>query len=81
MTADGWTVPEAQEQFAAAGLPVDRLDRLLWCLPGFLPCGYSQPGAKGGRRFKRYPIGDLQRLHGFLASNGWLTKPPASGDM
>lgn len=76
MTAQGWTVAEAREELARTGIPIDRLDKLIWCLPGFLACGYSEPGEKGGRRYKRYPIGDLQRLHGFLAENGWLTAPP-----
>ena len=77
---DGWTVADAIAQFAETGKPIDRLGKLLWCLPGFQACGYSKPGPDGGRRYKRYSIGDLQRLHGFLARNGWLDKPPASGD-
>lgn len=77
--ADGWTIPEAREKFAETGKPIDQLGKLIWCLPGFTECGYSDPGPEGGRRFKRYAIGDLQRLHGFLARNGWLDRP-SSGD-
>lgn len=75
--ADGWTIPEAREQLAATGLPVDHLDRIIRALPGFRPCGETKPGDHGGRGYKLYPIGDLQRLHSALAP--WL-KDPASGD-
>ena len=82
MTADGWTIHQAREELARTGLPIDRLADLLGALPGFVPCGEERkkPGSKGGRGHKLYPIGDLQRLHGFLARNGWLDKPASAAD-
>lgn len=79
--AEGWTIPQAREELARTGLPIDRLADLLGALPGFPRLGEERkkPGSAGGRGYKLYPIGDLQHLHGFLARNGWLDKP-ASGD-
>lgn len=79
MTADGWTISEACEQFAAAGLPVDprRFRMVIRALPGFKSVGETASTARGGRGHAIYEIGDLQRLHSALAP--WLGDP-ISGD-
>ena len=71
MTADGWTVDEAREQFSQAGLPVDGLARIISVLPGFQRIGEERSGERGGRGHALYDIGQLQRLHSALAP--WLT--------
>jgi hypothetical protein len=75
VTADGWTVTEAREQFARTGLPVDGLDQIIRALPGFTRIGETRSGERGGRGHALYEIKELQILHGFLASHGWLTPP------
>ena len=79
MTAHGWTVAEAREQFASTGLPIDGLARIIHELPGFQRIGEKKkpPGSQGGRGHAIYDIGQLQRLHAALAP--WLTAP-APGD-
>jgi hypothetical protein len=74
VTADGWTVAEAREQFARTGLPVDGLDQIIRALPGFTRIGETRSGKKGGRGQALYEIKELQLLHGALAR--WLTPPP-----
>jgi len=74
MTADGWTVADACEQFAAAGMPVDpaafRLVIKAVRLTGKLkPVGEKRApaGSKGGRGWPVYAISDMQRLHARMA--------------
>ena len=72
-----WTIAEAVEQFAAAGMPVDE-DRFRIAVTRVarIPrAGETPSGAKGGRGHPLYPIPDLQRLHAALAP--WLT--PSGG--
>ena len=69
--AEGWTVDEAREQFAQAGVPVDGLARIIRALPGFQRIGETPSGEHGGRGHALYDIGQLQRLHAALAP--WLT--------
>jgi hypothetical protein len=71
--AEGWTVAEAVEQFAQAGVPFDGLDRVIRALPGFRRIGEVRkpPGSMGGRGPAVYDIAQLQRLHAALAP--WLT--------
>jgi hypothetical protein len=78
VTAQGWTVAEAVEQFAQAGVPFDGLDRIIRALPGFQRIGEVRklPGSKGGRGDALYSIADLQRLHSALAP--WLIMPGGS---
>jgi hypothetical protein len=71
VTAQGWTVTEAREQFEQAGLPVDGLARIIRALPGFQRIGETPAGEKGGRGHALYSIGELQRLHAALSP--WLT--------
>jgi hypothetical protein len=78
VTADGWTVVEAREQFARTGLPVDGLDQIIRALPGFTRIGETRSGERGGRGHALYSIGELQRLHSALAP--WLTRPLDSGN-
>jgi hypothetical protein len=75
VTADGWTVTEAREQFAETGIPMDGLDQIIRALPGFTRIGETRPvpGGKGGRGHAVYEIGELQMLHTALAR--WLTPP------
>jgi hypothetical protein len=77
--ADGWTIPMAVEQFAAAGMPVDeaRFRIAVTRVARIRRAGEMPSGQKGGRGQSVYPIGELQRLHSALAP--WLTVPP-SGD-
>ena len=72
--ADGWTVDEAREQFAQAGVPMDGLARIIRALPGFRRIGETPSGEHGGRGCALYDIGQLQLLHKALAP--WLTMPP-----
>jgi hypothetical protein len=69
---EGWTIAEAREQFAQAGVPFDGLARVIQVLPGFQRTGEKKkpPGSKGGRGELVYDIGDLQQLHAVLAR--WL---------
>jgi hypothetical protein len=79
--ADGWTVDEAREQFAQAGVPFDGLAWVIRALPGFQRIGEKRkpPGSQGGRGELVYSIADLQRLHARLAE--WLIpQDPPSGD-
>lgn len=69
MTDDGWTIKEACEQFAAAGVPVTpyRLRKAIGAA-GLEPVGRGpSSGPQGGRGQNRYPISELQRLHAALA--------------
>ena len=72
--AEGWTVQEAAEQFAQAGIPFNGLDRVIRALPGFRRIGETPSGEHGGRGHAIYDIAQLQRLHSALAP--WLTVPP-----
>lgn len=77
MSAEGWTVAEACQEFERAGMPVDpaRLRGIIRHLPGLTRIGETRkpPGSKGGRGDPLYPIGELQRLHAALTP--WLTTP------
>lgn len=75
MTADGWTISEALEQFRRQGMPVDEaafrdVVTVLRRAGKFVPCGEKPPGPQGGRGEKMHGIGELQRLHSALAP--WL---------
>lgn len=74
-----WTIAEAVEQFAAAGMPVDedRFRIAVTRVARIRRAGETASGAKGGRGHPLYPIEQLQRLHAALAP--WLTTP--SGDI
>jgi hypothetical protein len=73
MTADGWTIAEACEQFAAAGMPVDeaRFRLAVTRVARLQRVGETPSGEKGGRGQFLYPIGELQLLHAALVR--WLT--------
>jgi hypothetical protein len=75
VTADGWTVDEAREQFAKTGIPFDSLGKIISLLPGFQRIGEKRkpPGSKGGRGEAVYDLAMLQQLHGRLAE--WLVPP------
>lgn len=75
MTAHGWTIDEACQEFAAAGLTVDprRFRVIVRNLPGLQRCGEAPKGPKGGRGDALYPIGDLQEL--ITRLEPWLTPP------
>jgi hypothetical protein len=73
VTADGWTIPQACEQFKQQGMPVEErhLRAIIRHLPGLNPVGETKSGPTGGRGHPLYDIGSLQRLHSALAP--WLT--------
>jgi hypothetical protein len=73
VTAHGWTVSEARDEFAKAGMPVDGLARIIRALPGFRRIGETPSGEHGGRGHALYEIGELQRLHAALSP--WLIAP------
>jgi hypothetical protein len=76
---EGWTVAEAVEQFAQAGVPMDGLARVIRALPGFQRIGETESGEHGGRGYAVYDIAELQQLHGRLAR--WLIpRDPPPGD-
>lgn len=75
MTAHGWTISEACEEFERAGLPVDPgRFRMAIRAVKLKPVGETTSGRKGGRGQSLYEIGQLQRLHAALAP--WMTVPP-----
>ena len=77
-----WTIAEAVEQFAAAGMPVDeaRFRIAVTRMARLKRAGETRqpPGSKGGRGHPLYEIGDLQRLHADVAK--WIPAetPPVS---
>ena len=75
MTADGWTLAEADAEFTAAGKPVDpyRFRMAIRALQ-IKPVGEKRApaGSKGGRRAALYDIGQLQQLHAVFFAP-WLT--------
>jgi hypothetical protein len=75
--SDGWTIPEACEEFAKAGAPVDpHRFRIAVTRVARLPRAGEMPsGERGGRGQVLYPIGELQRLHSALAP--WLVTQEA----
>jgi hypothetical protein len=79
VTAHGWTISEACQEFEAAGMPVDprRFRIIVRNLPGLQRIGEAPSGERGGRGDFLYEISELQLLHRNLAR--WLTVPP-SGD-
>ena len=84
--SDGWTLEEACEQFAKAGMPVDeaRFRVAVTRVARLRRVGETPSGEKGGRGKLLYEIGQLQRLHAALAP--WLTAQdgnlahPVTGD-
>ena len=78
--ADGWTIPMACEQFAAAGMPVDEARfRIAVTRVARIPrIGEMDSGPQGGRGYVLYEIGELQLLHKGLIR--WLLKVPPPGD-
>ncbi len=77
MTADGWTIAMASDDFAGTGIPFEErnLRGIIRFLPGFQRTGATKPGPQGGRGDPLYDIGELQLLHKALAR--WLTVPDA----
>ena len=72
--ADGWTVPDALAEFAAAGMPLDEAGfravvRAAQRLGTLRRAGETRApaGSKGGRGRPLYDIGALQQLHKDLA--------------
>jgi hypothetical protein len=67
VTAQGWTILEALEEFERAGLPVDpaRFRIAVTCVTRSPRTGETRqpPGSKGGRGQAMYDIGALQMLH------------------
>lgn len=76
VTDDGWTIKEACEQFAAAGVPITPYRFGLVIRAVQLPAAgrAPSPGPQGGRGQTLYPISELQRLHSALAP--WLITRP-----
>lgn len=78
MTDQAWTLREACEEFAKAGVPIDpdpvrAAYRLHLIIRGLQlePAGRGpSAGEQGGRGQNLYPISELQRLHAALAP--WL---------
>lgn len=70
-----WTVEEACDYFAAAGIPVEprRLAAIIRAL-AIAPVGSTRSGERGGRGKALYPVADLQALHRDLAE--WLARIP-----
>jgi hypothetical protein len=65
---EGWTVPDALAQFAAAGMPLDETGfravvRAARRLGTLQRTGSSPSGPKGGRGEARYDIARLQLMH------------------
>ena len=79
MTAEGWTISEALEQFAAAGMPVDEARfRVAVTRVARIPrVGETPSGEKGGRGKLLYDVGQLHRLHAALVP--WLTPQALPG--
>ena len=75
MTADGWTIPMACEQFELQGMPVDeaRFRIAVTRVARLARTGEMKSGERGGRGQALYDIGQLQRLHAALSP--WLTTP------
>ena len=68
MTAQGWTISDAFEQFDAAGMPVDRAGfravvRAARRTGNLKPLGETKSGEQGGRGQILYPIPLLQQMH------------------
>jgi hypothetical protein len=75
MTAHGWTVSDAFDQFDAAGMPVDRAGfravvRAARRTGNIKPLGETKSGEHGGRGQILYEIGQLQQMHAALVR--WL---------
>ena len=71
---EGWTVPDALAQFAAAGMPLDETGfravvRAAARLGALRRTGETRApaGSKGGRGRARYDLAQLQQLHKDLA--------------
>ena len=76
---DGWTVPEALAQFAAAGMPLDETGfravvRAAHRVGALQRAGETSSGPKGGRGRPLYEIGALQQMHKDLAR--WIPGSP-----
>ena len=78
MTADGWTIPMAIEQFERQGMPVDPDRFRIAVIRGvrIQRTGETRqpPGSKGGRGQLLYDIGQLQRLHAWYLEGCQITK-------
>jgi len=79
VTAHGWTVSEAVDEFARAGMPVDpgRFRIAVTRVARIQRVGETPSGERGGRGHALYEIGELQRLHSALAP--WLVQDAATG--
>ena len=67
-----WTIAEAVEQFAAAGMPVDeaRFRIAVTKMARLRRVGETASGPSGGRGRPLYGISDLQQLHADVAK--WI---------
>jgi hypothetical protein len=81
VTAHGWTVSDAFDQFDAAGVPVDRAGfravvRAARRTGNLKPLGETKSGESGGRGQILYPIPEMQQMHKDVTR--WLTVPGGS---
>jgi hypothetical protein len=74
----GWTIPQACEQFAEQGMPVDEARFRIAITRGVRIPGIGEvkkpPGSKGGRGQLLYDLGQLQRLHAWYLEGCRITK-------
>jgi hypothetical protein len=78
-----WTIDQACDYFAAAGLPIPGGPRRLAAIIGrralaWQPVGETPSGERGGRGKALYPARDFQLLHRDLAD--WLARIPDPGE-
>ena len=75
MSADGWTIPMACEQFELQGMPVDeaRFRIAVTKMARLRRVGETASGPSGGRGRPLYGISDLQQLHADVAK--WIPAP------
>jgi hypothetical protein len=71
VTAHGWTISDAFEQFDAAGVPIDQAGfravvRAARRTGNLKPLGETKSGEHGGRGQILYEIGQLQQMHAAL---------------